>query len=310
MGYSEDVSETVTEPRANVRLALEGMTCAGCATRIERTLNDLDGVAATVNLATEQASVEYDPSRAAVADLVRAVEGAGYRARLEARAGAEEARDRALRTRLVAAAALSAPLTALAMIPPLQFAGWEWLALALATPVVFWAGWPFHRAAAMNARHGAATMDSLISIGTLAAWAWSVVALLALDDAHTYFEVAAVITTLILLGRFLETRARHRASAAIRALVELGAKDARLLRDGREIVVPVDALRPGDRFVARPGEKVATDGVIEAGVSAVDRSMLTGEPVPVEVGPGDEVAGATINTYGRLVVRATRVGAE
>jgi P-type Cu+ transporter len=310
MGYNLDMSETVTKPRANVRLALEGMTCAGCATRIERTLNDLDGVAATVNLATEQASVEYDPSRAAVADLVRAVEGAGYRARLEARAGAEEARDRALRTRLVAAAALSAPLTALAMIPPLQFAGWEWLALALATPVVFWAGWPFHRAAAMNARHGAATMDTLISIGTLAAWAWSVVALLALDDAHTYFEVAAVITTLILLGRFLETRARHRASAAIRALVELGAKDARLLRDGREIVVPVDALRPGDRFVARPGEKVATDGVIEDGVSAVDRSMLTGEPVPVEVGPGDEVAGATINTYGRLVVRATRVGAE
>jgi Cu+-exporting ATPase len=196
------------------------------------------------------------------------------------------------------------------MVPPLQFEGWEWVALALATPVVLWAGWTFHRAAAINARHGAATMDTLISIGTLAAWVWSVVALLALEDADTYFEVGAVITTLILLGRFLEARARRRSSAAIRALLELGAKEARVLRDGREVVVPVDELRVGDVFVVRPGEKVATDGVVEDGFSAVDQSMLTGEPVPVEVGPGDEVAGATINASGRLLVRATKVGSE
>jgi Cu+-exporting ATPase len=286
------------------------MTCAACATRIERKLNRLDGVAAAVNFATEQASVEYDPSQAAVGDLIRAVEAAGYGAGLGSHEAADGARAARLRTRLVVAVAFSVPLAVLAMAPPLQFDGWEWLALALATPVVWWAGWSFHRAAAQNARHGAATMDTLISIGTLAAWTWSVVGLFALDDAHTYFEVGAVITTLILLGRFLEARARRRSGAAIRAMLELGAKEARVLRDGQEVVVTVEEIAPGDLFVVRPGEKIATDGVIEAGLSAVDSSVLTGEPVPVEVRPGDEVAGATVNTFGRLVVRATRVGAE
>ena len=208
------------------------------------------------------------------------------------------------------AAGLSAPLVALAMIPPLQFEGWEWLAFALATPVVFWAGFGFHRAAALNARHLSATMDTLISIGTLAAWGWSVCALLFLHHAHTYFEVAAVITTLILLGRYLEARARRRSSAAIRALLELGAKDAHVLRDGEEIEVPIADVVRGELMVVRPGEKIPTDGEVVEGQSAVDQSMLTGEPVPVDVEPGSSVAGATINTYGRLVVRATKVGGE
>jgi P-type Cu+ transporter len=198
----------------------------------------------------------------------------------------------------------------LAMVPPLQFSGWEWLALALATPVVLWAGWPFHRAAALKLRHGAATMDTLISIGTLAAWAWSAIVVVAFPGEHMYFEVGAVTTTLILLGRFLEARARRRSSAAIRALLELGAKEARVLRDGQEVLVPVEELRVGDRFVVRPGEKIATDGVVEEGASTVDQSMLTGESLPVDVQPGSAVAGATINTHGRLVVRATKVGVE
>src|ERR687891_144099 len=293
-----------------IELPITGMTCASCATRIERKLNKLDGVEASVNYATEQATVSYDAATTAVDDLIRAVEAAGYGASVEARAEADEMRARRLRTRLAAAAALTAPLAAIAMLPPLQFEGWEWAAFALATPVVFWAGWTFHRAAALNARHLAATMDTLISIGTLAAWGWSAVALVALEDAHTYFEVGAVITTLILLGRFLEARAKRRSSAAIRALLDLGAKEARLLRDGREELVPVDELRPDDLFVVRPGEKIATDGVVEDGFSAVDQSMLTGEPVPVEVGPGSEVAGATINSSGRLIVQATKVGSE
>ena len=304
------MTATIEEPRTRVELALEGMTCASCATRIERKLNKLEGVEATVNFATEQAAVSYDPARAAVDDLIHAVETAGYHASISARIEADETKARTLKTRLVVASVLTAPLVALAMIPPLQVTGWEWLAFALATPVVLWAGWTFHRAAALNARHRAATMDTLISIGTLAAWAWSVVALLFVPDAHTYFEVGAVITTLILLGRFLEARAKRRSSAAIRALLELGAKEARVLRDGLEVVVPVEELQPGDRFVVRPGERIATDGVVEDGFSAVDQSMLTGEPVPVEVGPGTEVAGATVNSYGRLLVRATKVGTE
>ena len=244
---------TTDTQRSRVRLSLEGMTCAACAARIERTLNRLDGVDAAVNLATEQASVAYDPSRTAVDDMIRAVEGAGYHAHLGTRPTADgDVTDR-LRARLVVAAALSVPLAALAMLPPLQFDGWEWVALALATPVVWWAGWPFHRAAALNARHGAATMDTLISIGTLAAWTWSVVGLLALEGSDTYFEVAAVITTLILLGRFLESRARRRSGAAIRALVELAAKEARVLRDGSEVVVPVEEIEAGDRFVTLYG---------------------------------------------------------
>ena len=303
------MSASATAPE-RVSLSLEGMTCASCATRIERKLNKLEGVEASVNYATEQAAVAYDPERVAVDELLRAVEAAGYRASVAKRALEDDERARRLRDRVLFSAVLTAPLALLAMVPPLQFAGWEWLAFALATPVVLWAGFGFHRAAWLNARHLSASMDTLISIGTLAAWAWSVVALTVAEDAHTYFEVGAVITTLILLGRYFEARAKRRSSAAIRALLELGAKEARVLRDGNEVVVPVEELQTGDLFVVRPGEKIATDGVVEAGASAVDQSMLTGEPVPVEVGPGTELAGATINTHGRLVVRATRVGSE
>jgi Cu+-exporting ATPase len=304
--------ETPSSPRRErIQIAIGGMTCAACAARIERRLNKLEGVEAAVNYATEQATVSYDPARVSLDDLVAAVEAAGYEATLPAQRQAdEEAALRRLAARLAVAASLSAPLVVLAMAPPLQFPGWEWLALALSTPVVLWSGFRFHRAAAVNLRHGTATMDTLISIGTLAAWAWSLVALLAVPDAHTYFEVGAVITTLILLGRYLEARARRRSGEAIRRLLELGAKEARVLRDGAEVTVPVEELAVGDLLVVRPGEKIPTDGVVEEGVSAVDQSMLTGEPVPVEVGPGAEVAGATINTYGRLLVRATRVGAE
>ena len=301
---------TAAAPEARVELALEGMTCASCATRIERKLNKLEGVEASVNYATEQAAVRYDAGRVAVVDLIQAVEAAGYHAKLVAEADEADDRARTLRARLFLAAALTVPLTALAMIPPLQFEGWEWLAFALASPVVLWAGSGFHRAAALNARHLAATMDTLISIGTLAAWGWSLVALVALEDAHTYFEVAAVITTLILVGRFLEARAKRRSSAAIRALLEMGAKEARVLRDGGEVAVPIEDVERGDLMVVRPGEKIPTDGEVVEGASAVDQSMLTGEPVPVDVEPGSEVAGATINTYGRIVVRATKVGGE
>ncbi|MBX5440110.1 MAG: heavy metal translocating P-type ATPase [Solirubrobacteraceae bacterium] len=323
----------------HVELPITGMTCASCAARIERRLNRLDGVSATVNYATERASVDYDPDAARPEDLLDAVAAAGYRATLPAPAddgaGADTAPEppdeaAALRRRLIASAVLSAPVLALAMIPALQFDNWQWLSLQLATPVILWGAWPFHRAAWQNLRHGAATMDTLVSLGVLAAWLWSLYALF-LGDAgepgmrmpfelvpergggtdDIYLEVGAVVTTLILLGRWLEARARRRAGAALRALLELGAKDVAVLDDdGRETRVPIGELRVGRRFVVRPGEKVATDGVVEEGVSAVDMSMLTGEPVPVEVGPGDEVAGATVNAGGRLVVRATRVGAD
>src|SRR5712691_1994381 len=286
------------------------MTCASCAARIEKKLNKLDGVEAAVNYATEQASVSFDPTRVKLEQLIAEVEGIGYRAALPAEQGEAGDSVGALRLRLRVATALSLPLLLLAMIPPLEFAGWRWLAFALASPVVLWCGWRFHRAAALNLRHGLATMDTLISLGTLAAWGWSTVVLLGGSDADTYFEVASVITTLILLGRFFEARARRRSGAAIRALIQLGAKEARVLRDGQEIIVAVEELQVGVRFVVRPGEKVATDGVVEEGFSAVDQSMLTGEPVPVEVGVGSEVAGATINASGRLVVRATKVGAD
>jgi Cu+-exporting ATPase len=308
------MAETANPER--IRLEIEGMTCASCAARIEKKLNKLQGVEASVNYATEEASVQFDPARVQLEQLIGTVEAIGYGAALPRAAAdvtqAEEPEPalRAIWLRLAGAVVLTAPLALLAMLPPLQFSGWEWLALALATPVVLWAGWPFHRAAALNARHLAATMDTLISIGTLAAWAWSAIVLVAFPGEHTYFEVGAVITTLILLGRFLEARARRRSSAAIRALLELGAKEARVLRDGEEVLVPVEELRVGDRFVVRPGEKIATDGVVEEGASAVDQSMLTGESVPVDVGVGREVAGATMNTHGRLVVRATKVGAE
>jgi Cu+-exporting ATPase len=293
-------------------LALEGMTCATCATRIERSLNKLDGVEATVNFATETAAVSYDPDVVAPESLVAAVERVGYHAKPaeQGHAGGHLHEHDAPPSRLIAAIALAIPLALLAMVTPLQFSGWEWVSLVLATPVVFWSGAEFHRATLLNARHGAATMDTLVSLGTLAAWTWSTVVLLGGIDTDVYFEVAAVITALILLGRFFETRARRRSGAAIRALLELSAKEARVLRDGEEVLVPIDELRVGDVFVVRPGEKIATDGVVVDGASAIDQSMLTGEPVPVEVGIGAELAGGTTNTSGWLVVRATKVGAD
>jgi P-type Cu+ transporter len=292
---------------ATVQLELEGMTCAACAARIDKALNKLDGVQASVNFATEKAAVRYDDEQVALEDLVGAVEGAGYSASLTRAESGPGAR---LGLRLAVATALTVPVALIAMVPPLGVDGWEWVALALTTPVWAWAGWPFHRAALKSLRHGAATMDTLISLGTTAAYLWSVVALLALEDAEVYFEVASVITTLILLGRWLESRARRRSGAALRALLELGAKEARVLRDGAEVSVPLEHLAVGDLFVIRPGEKVATDGVVVEGRSAIDQSMLTGEPVPEDVAPGAEVAGATVNTSGRLIVRATRVGAD
>ena len=277
-----------------ITLELEGMTCASCASRIERGLNGLDGVQASVNLATEQAAVHYDESSLDVDALLAAVEEAGYRASPVGERD-EEPRE-TVRVRLAISAALTLPLALVAMVPPLQFDGWEWLAFALATPVVFVAGWPFHRVAARNLRHRAVTMDTLVSLGTLSAWTWSTVALLFVEAADTYFEVAGVITTLILLGRFLETRARRRAGEAVRALADLS--------------VPDRGIQVGEEFVVRPGERIPTDGIVIEGESAVDRSMLTGEPLPEDTVPGDEVVGATINVSGRLVVRATRVGAD
>ena len=321
----------------HVELPITGMTCASCAMRIERKLNKLDGVNATVNYATEKATVEYDPSAASTEDLLGAVESAGYQAVLPAEPEPGSADDvpeedptAPLRRRLVISALLSLPVLLLSMIPALQFDYWQWLALQLATPVVLWGAWPFHRAAWANLKHGAATMDTLISVGTLAAWLWSLYALF-LGEAgmtgmtmpfdlipdqgagadHIYLEVAAVVTTFILAGRYFEARAKRRAGAALKALLELGAKEVALLDEsGSERRVPIEQLAVGDRFVVRPGEKVATDGVVEEGSSAVDMSMLTGESVPVEVAPGSEVAGATVNVGGRVIVRATKVGSD
>ncbi len=316
-----------------IELPITGMTCASCAARVEKRLNRLDGVEASVNYATETATVAFDPARVEPPQLVAAVEGAGYGAVLPSADDAPAPEPPAgdpLRTRLVASAVLTVPVVLLSMVPALQFDNWQWLCLQLATPVVLWGGWPFHRAAWLNARHGAATMDTLVSVGVLAAWGWSVVALFLLDAgdpgmrmgfelsldpgagaSHLYLETAAVVTTFLLAGRWFETRAKRRAGAALTALLELGAREASVLGDdGRERRVPVDALAVGDRFVVRPGERIATDGVVEEGASAVDASLLTGESVPVEVGPGDPVTGATVNAGGRLVVRATRVGAD
>jgi P-type Cu+ transporter len=298
------------ETQSHLELEIGGMSCASCAARVAKELNKLEGVSASVNYATELASVAYDSNHVRLPDLVRTVEAAGYTAALPSDTDVKADLVRPLRTRLLVSVALTVPLILLAMVPPLQLSGWEWIAFALATPIVLWVGLPFHRAAVLNARHLTATMDTLVSLGTLAAWSWSVVVLVAGLDADVYFEVAAVITTLIVLGRFLEARARRRSGAAIRALLELGAKEARVLRDGVEVLVPVDQLQVGNTFVVRPGEKIATDGVVVEGDSAVDQSMLTGESMPVEVEPGAELAGATINTYGRLVVRVTKVGAE
>ena len=318
-----------------ISLPIEGMTCSSCANRIERRLNKIEGVEATVNFATEQATVSFDPERVEAQELVEAVGEAGYTASLpaadhNAEQGSEADPTAQLRQRLIVSAVLSVPVLLLSMIEPLQFENWQWLALQLATPVVLWAGWPFHKAAWQNLRHGAATMDTLISVGTLAAWGWSLVALFFLDAGmpgmtmpfelvtergaasdHIYLEVAAVVTTFILAGRYFEARAKRRAGAALKALLDLGAKDVAVLdEEGNESRIPVERLAVGDRFVVRPGEKVATDGIVEDGSSAVDQALITGESVPVEVGPGEEVVGATINVGGRLVVRATRIGED
>jgi len=320
---------------AQIELPIRGMTCASCASRIERKLNKLDGVTATVNYATEKASVAYEADAVAPEQLVAAVEAAGYTAALPAASTADEPaaeadETRPLRLRLVGSALLSLPVLLVSMIPTLQFDRWQWLALQLATPVVLWAAWPFHRAAWKNLEHGAATMDTLVSLGVLAAWLWSLYALF-LGDAgadgmrmhfalipkvggganEIYLETAAVVTTFILAGRYFEARAKRRAGSALRALLELGAKDVSLLDvNGDERRVAIEQLQVDDRFVVRPGEKVATDGVVEEGHSALDMSMLTGESVPVEVSPGSEVAGATVNAGGRLIVRATKIGSD
>ncbi|WP_405993195.1 heavy metal translocating P-type ATPase [Streptomyces sp. NBC_00986] len=322
---------------AEVELLIGGMTCASCAARVEKKLNRMDGVSATVNYATEKAKVSY-PAGIQIADLIATVVKTGYTAEEpappepETQDTPEDAPDpelASLRERLSVSALLAVPVVLLSMIPALQFDNWQWLALTLAAPVVVWGGLPFHKAAFTNARHGAATMDTLVSVGTLAAFGWSLWALFfgdagmagmhdefrltvsRTDGASTiYLEVAAGVVALILLGRYLEARSKRRAGAALRALMQLGAKDVAVLRDGREVRLPVAELAVGDRFVVRPGEKIATDGTVVEGTSAVDASMLTGESVPVDVAPGDTVTGATVNAGGRLVVEASRVGSD
>ncbi|MFC4515337.1 heavy metal translocating P-type ATPase [Streptomyces ehimensis] len=333
--------QTAAVPAADVELSIGGMTCASCAARIEKKLNRMDGVTATVNFATEKAKVSYGPG-VEVADLIATVEKTGYTAqeplkpaaRAEAApAGAQEDANGgevgALRQRLLVSLVLSVPVVLMAMVPALQFDNWQWLSLTLAAPVVVWGALPFHKAAWTNARHGAATMDTLVSIGTLAALGWSLWALFfghagmpgmrhgfdfsvsrADGSSSIYLEAAAGVTAFILAGRYLEAKSKRKAGAALRALLELGAKDVTVLRDGREARVPTAELAVGDRFVVRPGEKIATDGTVVEGGSAVDASMLTGESVPVDVTAGDTVTGATVNVSGRLVVEATRVGAD
>ena len=298
-------------PAGRAELAIGGMTCASCAARVEKKLNKLDGVTATVNFATETARVSF-PATVSTGDLISVVEQAGYSAVLpasQARPGEEDGAGEAdaLRWRLLVSLALAIPVVVLAMVPSLQFRNWQWACLVLASPVAVWGAWPFHRAAVVNARHGAATMDTLISVGVAAAYLWSLYALF-FGAGATYLEVAAGVTALVLLGRYLEARAKRRSGAALRALLSLGAKDVAVLRDGIESRVPVAELSAGESFVVRPGEKIAADGVIISGSSAVDTSMLTGESVPAEVGPGDGVTGGCVNAGGRLVVRATRVG--
>ena len=302
------MSPTAVEPK-EIRLELEGMTCASCAARIEKKLNKLEGVEATVNFATEQATINLDEG-VPVEQLVATVESAGYGARPAEADNHQDEPAAAMPLPLVVAVVFTVPVALLALVPPVRFAAWEWVALVLSIPVVFYSGLGIHRAALQNARHLTATMDTLISLGTLATWLWSALVLVGGLSTGTYFEVGAVVTTFILLGRYLEARARGRSSEAIRKLLELGAKEARVLREGGEVLVPVSALQVGDLVVVRPGEKVATDGVVVEGESALDQSMLTGESVPVEVAVGAEVVGATVNSYGRLVVRATKVGAN
>jgi Cu+-exporting ATPase len=323
-----------TEPLAlatrHIELDIGGMTCASCAARIEKKLNRLDGVVATVNYATEKATVTF-PTTLSPQDLIATVENTGYTAAVPAQPSAEEEPDELapLRTRLSISLALAVPVIAMAMIPPLQFPNWQWLSLTLAAPIVVYGGWPFHKAAWVNLRHRAATMDTLISLGTLAAFLWSLWALFfgtagqrgmthpftfavsrVSGASDIYLEVAAGVTVFILAGRFFEARAKRRAGAALRALLELGAKDVAVIRDGAEVRVSIGQLRVGELFIVRPGEKIATDGVVEQGSSAVDMSTITGESMPVDVSAGDRVIGATINASGRLVVRADRVGAD
>ncbi|MDK1345580.1 heavy metal translocating P-type ATPase [Streptomyces sp. 378] len=333
---------TTTSGAAEVELAIGGMTCASCAARIEKKLNRLDGVEATVNYATEKAKVTFRED-VTVSDLIATVEATGYTAReprpetarsddsASGEGSAQEESDelRPMRQRLTAAVALAVPVIAMAMAPALQFEYWQWLSLTLAAPVVTYAAWPFHKAAWTNAKHGAATMDTLISVGTSAAFLWSLWALffgtagtpgmthpfeltIARTDGagNIYLEAAAGVTAFILAGRYFEARSKRKAGAALKALLELGAKEVTVVRDGREELIAVGELKVGDRFLVRPGEKIATDGVVVEGSSAVDASMLTGESVPVEVGTGDAVTGATLNAGGRLVVEATRVGAD
>ncbi|TDW70347.1 Cu+-exporting ATPase [Kribbella pratensis] len=316
----------------SVELIIGGMTCASCAARVEKKLNRMDGVTATVNYATEKAKVTY-PDGVSTDDLVATVEKTGYTAALPTPAVSTEVEEpdelKPLRERLIASIALTVPVVAFGMIPALQFNSWQWASLTLAFPVVTWAAWPFHKAAWTNLRHAATTMDTLISLGVVSSFLWSLYALF-LGSAgepgmkmpftlipsrgsgaeEIYLEVATAVTTFILAGRYFEARAKRRSGAALRALLELGAKDVAVLRNGTEIRIPADQLVVGDEFVVRPGEKIATDGVIVTGSSAVDASMLTGESVPVEVGAGDAVVGATVNAGGRLVVRAVRVGAD
>ncbi|TCC26272.1 heavy metal translocating P-type ATPase [Kribbella sindirgiensis] len=323
---------TSTEPGQSVELIIGGMTCASCAARVEKKLNRMDGVTATVNYATEKAKVTYADG-ISTDDLVATVEKTGYTASLPTPAveTEDDAPDelKPLRERLIASIVLAVPVIAFGMIPALQFESWQWASLTLAFPVVTWAAWPFHKAAWTNLRHGAATMDTLISLGVVSAFFWSLYALFfgsagepgmkmpftlipsrGSGAEEIYLEVAAGVTTFILAGRYFEARAKRRSGAALRALLELGAKDVAVLRNGTETRIPADQLVVGDEFVVRPGEKIATDGVVVTGSSAVDASMLTGESVPVEVGEGDAVVGATVNAGGRLVVRATRVGAD
>jgi Cu+-exporting ATPase len=305
-------------------LPIEGMTCASCANRIERKLNDLDGVTASVNFATERATVTFDPAHATHDELVSAVNAAGYQVKT---ADHDHGDVPGVRARAVVSALLSLPILLLSMIPALQFSYWQWVSLVLATPVVTWAGWPFHRATITNLRHRAVTMDTLISMGTVAAYGWSLWALFlggaggndmkmswsfTLERSHhapeVYFEVAAVVTTFLLIGKYIEARAKKRSGAALTALAELGAKEVTVLDLNGERTIPIAQLTVGRRFIARPGEKIATDGVVVDGRSATDNSMITGESTPVDVGPGDSVIGSTINTSGRLVIEARKVG--
>jgi P-type Cu+ transporter len=326
MAGTKDISAAPARETGRVELTIGGMTCASCANRVEKRLNRLDGVTATVNYATEKATVRFDDG-VTPEDLIAQVEKAGYTAALPAAEDGEDDQARSLRDRLAVSGLLTVPVVVLAMVPALQFTDWQWVSLALAAPVVLWGGLPFHRATWKNLRLRTATMDTLVSMGTGAAFLWSVYALVlgtagepGMRDAFTltagrgsgdiYLEVAAGVTVFILAGRYFEARAKRRAGAALRALLELGAKEVTVLDDGRERLVPADRLTPGMTFVVRPGEKIATDGVVVEGGSAVDMSMLTGESVPVEVGVGDAVTGATVNAGGRLVVRATRVGAD